>query len=69
MVAGGIVVGLALTLAAQRVIKAVLFGVSPLDAFTLGAAVTVLSAVCFLAALLPARRAAAVDPLNAIRAD
>jgi ABC-type antimicrobial peptide transport system permease subunit len=69
MLAGGILLGLALTLAAERVIKTVLFGVSPLDGLTLAAAVAVLCAVSCLAAFLPARRAAAIDPLDAIRAE
>jgi predicted permease len=67
LLAAGIVAGLALTLGAQRLIKSVLFGVSPLDAWTLGAAVAVLAAVSMLAAFLPARRAASIDPLDAMR--
>jgi ABC-type antimicrobial peptide transport system permease subunit len=43
--------------------------VSPLDLVTLGAAVAVLGAVSTLAAFLPARRAAAIDPLEAIRTE
>jgi putative ABC transport system permease protein len=69
MLAAGTLLGLALTLAAERVIKTVLFGVSPLDGPTLAAAVGVLCAVSSLAAWLPARRAAAIDPLDAIRAE
>jgi putative ABC transport system permease protein len=67
LLASGIVAGLALTLGAQRLIKSVLFGVSPLDALTLAAAVAVLAAVSMLAAFLPARRAASIDPLDAMR--
>jgi predicted permease len=63
----GIIAGLALTLGAERLIKSVLFGVSPLDAWTLAAAVAVLAAVSLLAAFLPARRAACIDPLEAMR--
>jgi putative ABC transport system permease protein len=69
MVAGGILLGLVLTLAAESVIKTVIFGVSPLDAVTLAAAVAVLCVVSALAAFLPARRAAAIDPLDAMRAE
>jgi putative ABC transport system permease protein len=63
----GVAAGLALTLGAERLIKSVLFGVSPLDAVTLAAAVAVLATVSLLAAFLPARRAAAIDPLEAMR--
>jgi ABC-type antimicrobial peptide transport system permease subunit len=63
----GIALGVALTVAAARVIRSVLFGVSPLDIGTIGAAVLVLAIVTALAAFLPARRAAGIDPLDAIR--
>ncbi len=69
MLALGILLGLGLTLAAERLIRSALYGVSPLDGATLAAAVLVLVAVCALAAFLPARRAAAVDPLEAMRVD
>jgi predicted permease len=69
MLAAGIVLGLALTLAAERAIKTVLFGVSPLDALTLASAIAVLCAVSALAAFIPAQRAAGIDPLTAIRAE
>jgi putative ABC transport system permease protein len=69
MLAGGILLGLALMLAAEHVIKTVLFGVSPLDVLTLASAIAVLCGVSSLAAFLPARRAATIDPLDAIRAE
>ena len=58
-----------MTVVAERALKTLLFGVSPLDPSTLAGAVGLLAAVSFMAAFLPARRAAAVDPLDAIRAD
>ena len=63
----GVAVGLVLTVGAERLIKSVLFDVSPLDVTTLGLAVVVLGLVTALAAFLPARRAAGIDPLDAIR--
>jgi ABC-type lipoprotein release transport system permease subunit len=51
------------------VLKTLLFGVSPLDPSTLAGAVALLAGVSLTAAFLPARRAAAVDPLVAIRAE
>ena len=69
LLVSGVAIGLVLMGAGARVLNAALFGVSPLDAPTLGAAVVVLSGVTLLAALLPARRAAAVDPIEAMRAE
>ena len=69
LLAAGIAIGLGLTLIAERLIKSVLFGVSPLDALTIGGAVAVLAMVSVVAVFLPARRAASIDPLDAIRAD
>jgi putative ABC transport system permease protein len=65
----GVVIGLALALATGRLIGALLFAVSPADTFVLAGATCVLMAVALLSALLPARRAAAVDPIVALRAD
>jgi len=67
MLAVGVVLGLVFTVGAERLIKSVLFDVSPLDVTTLGLAVMVLGVVTALAAFLPARRAAGIDPLDAIR--
>jgi putative ABC transport system permease protein len=69
LLAWGIGLGVGMTVVAERVLKTLLFGVSPLDPSTLAGAVGLLAAVSFIAAFLPARRAAAVDPLDAIRAD
>lgn len=67
LLAAGIGAGLALTFGAERLIKSVLFGVSPLDSLTIAAAISVLALVSLLAAFLPARRAASIDPLEAMR--
>lgn len=69
LMAVGIFIGLGLTFAAERLMKTVLFGVSPIDSLTLGGAVLVLGIVSLLAVFLPARRAAAIDPLDAIRTE
>jgi putative ABC transport system permease protein len=69
LLAAGVGLGLAMTVVAERLIKSALFGVSPLDPWTLAGAVGVLAGVSLIAALLPARKAAAVDPLDAIRAE
>jgi putative ABC transport system permease protein len=69
LLVGGVAAGLVLIGAGSRVLNAALFGVSPLDAPTLGAAVIALSGVTLIAAVLPARRAASVDPIEAMRAE
>jgi ABC-type antimicrobial peptide transport system permease subunit len=56
-------------LATTRALRALLFGVSPADALTLGAASLLLFAVALLAAYIPAARAQRTDPVIALRAD
>jgi predicted permease len=63
----GVAAGLACALALTRLMLALLFGVSPTDPGTLAAVPVLLAAVALLASWLPARRAAAIEPLEAIR--
>ena len=65
----GVAAGLAGALALTRVLAALLFGVSPTDPLTLAAAAAVLLAVAAAASWPPARRAAAMDPAQALRAE
>jgi ABC-type antimicrobial peptide transport system permease subunit len=65
----GAVVGCAGTLASARFFAGLLFGVGPTDPLALLAAVLVLGAISLAATLLPARRAALVDPAVALRAE
>jgi predicted permease len=65
--AGGAVVGLLASLALGRVIASFLFGVGAADPLTLVGVSVVLLAVAALASYLPARRAARLDPMLAIR--
>ncbi|HKX00172.1 MAG TPA: ABC transporter permease [Bryobacteraceae bacterium] len=69
LIAIGTGAGLALTLVANRILRSLLFGVSPMDAATLGCVILTLAVVSLAATLIPARRAARVDPLEAIRAE
>jgi hypothetical protein len=69
LLGAGIAAGLVLTLLANRVLRSVLFGVSPTDAMTLAGAVLTLAIVSAVATLVPARRAAKIDPLEAIRSE
>ena len=69
MVALGIAIGLPIAWMASRVVSSMLFGVTAHDAFTTVVAIAVLACAAFVAAFLPARRAARVDPLVAIRCE
>jgi predicted lysophospholipase L1 biosynthesis ABC-type transport system permease subunit len=59
--------GLAGSFALTRVLEGLLYDVSPVDPLTLAAACMALLGIAWLATLLPARRAARVDPLAALR--
>jgi putative ABC transport system permease protein len=63
----GLVIGLALSLATNRLLASQLFGVSPHDPLLLTTVGVVLLSIALLASLLPARRAARVDPLASLR--
>ncbi|HKI04485.1 MAG TPA: ABC transporter permease [Thermoanaerobaculia bacterium] len=63
----GIGIGLAFALALTRLMLALLYDVSPTDPTTFVAVPVLLTAVALMASWLPARRAAAVEPLEAIR--
>jgi ABC-type antimicrobial peptide transport system permease subunit len=65
----GLAAGLVLALAMTRVVAQMLFGVEATDPMTYAAVVAVLAAVAAMACLAPARRAAAIDPMQALRAD
>jgi ABC-type antimicrobial peptide transport system permease subunit len=65
----GSVVGIIVTVASGRLIGSFLFGLAPQDPLTIVAASLLLMAVAALAGLVPARRAANVDPVIALRAE
>ncbi len=65
----GLLAGLAGTYYATRIIASFLFETTPHDPATLVAVVTLLGAAAGLAAWLPARRAASIDPVAALRAE
>ncbi|MEX2285162.1 MAG: FtsX-like permease family protein [Gemmatimonadota bacterium] len=65
----GIAIGIGASLVVTRALSALLFGVSRLDPLTYAAVSVVLAFVALLATYVPARRAARVDPVIALRAD
>jgi len=69
LTAAGVVLGLGGALATSGIIANLLYGVTARDPLTFGGVALVLGAVAALASYLPARRAARVDPLEAMRGD
>jgi predicted permease len=65
----GVVCGVAAALALMRLMASLLFHVSPLDPITYGAVSLGLIATAMLASYVPSRRAATVDPVEALRAE
>jgi putative ABC transport system permease protein len=63
----GVIVGMAGALTLTRVLTNLLFGITPTDPLTFGAVVLMLVGVTLLACYIPARRAAKVDPMVALR--
>jgi predicted permease len=68
-VAVGLIAGFGISVAAVRVLGSILYGVNPFDPIAFTAAVAVLAGAAGAAAWLPARRAAAVDPMLALRSE
>jgi macrolide transport system ATP-binding/permease protein len=69
LIVAGVVVGLGCALGAGMLMRTLLFGVTAWDAPTLGAVAMVLAVFALMASYLPARRAASVNPVEALRAE
>jgi putative ABC transport system permease protein len=67
LVVAGLGIGMVCALWAGRLVKSFLYQVQPLDGWTYASVVVLLLLVGALAALIPARRAAAVEPIEALR--
>jgi putative ABC transport system permease protein len=65
----GVVVGCAIAVAVARAMDALLYGLAPLDAVSFVASAGLLVVASFAAAVVPARRAAGVDPLRSLRSE
>jgi ABC-type antimicrobial peptide transport system permease subunit len=64
----GVAIGLGAAMGLTRLMSSLLFGISPFDPLTYAAVPVILVAAVMLASYLPARRASAVDPVEALRA-
>jgi ABC-type antimicrobial peptide transport system permease subunit len=64
----GVLLGIAASLGLAKLIESQLFGVASSDPLTLASVLTLMTAVAAAAAYVPARRAARVDPVVALRA-
>jgi predicted permease len=69
MAVAGTAIGVFVAVSLTRYLRDVLFGVEPTDALTYAAVVASMLGVAFIASLVPARRAATVDPAIAFRSD
>jgi ABC-type antimicrobial peptide transport system permease subunit len=67
MITAGLAGGLAAAFLLTRFLASLLFGVTPLDPIAFGAVAALLSGAGLLASLLPARRAARIAPMEALR--
>jgi putative ABC transport system permease protein len=65
----GMIGGVAMSVGVARAIESMLYGTSPLDRATFAVVVAVIAASALVACVLPARRAAAVDPAITLRAE
>jgi ABC-type antimicrobial peptide transport system permease subunit len=65
----GLILGLPLAIGAGRLISSQLYGVSSWDPIALSVAAGALALSAFVAAMIPARRAASISPMNALRTE
>lgn len=68
-VALGLLLGIPLAIGAGRLLSAQLYGITGWDPFALGVAMASLAVCAFIAAIIPAARAASIDPMKALRTE
>lgn len=69
LVAIGLAIGIPVSLLGGRLMSSQLYGVQTYDPLTLATAIMVLSAFAALAGFIPARRAASIEPMHALRTE
>jgi ABC-type antimicrobial peptide transport system permease subunit len=69
LIVPGVAVGLAGAVGVATLMRSLLFGTAPWDFATLGGVAVALAGSALIASYIPARRAAAVDPIEALRAE
>ena len=69
LTAAGVAIGLCISAGVMQLMKSLLFGISPFDPLTYITIPLILAASAMIASYLPARRAAAVDPAEVLRAE
>jgi ABC-type antimicrobial peptide transport system permease subunit len=69
LTAAGVTIGIPLALLVGKALTSALYGVKPYDAVTYVFAVVGVAIVAMAASLIPARRAAGIDPLTALRSE
>jgi putative ABC transport system permease protein len=69
LVGGGLIAGLLLAIGTGRLVKSFLYEVKPIDLGTYAAVVAALAIIGTVASLLPARKAASIEPMEALRED
>ncbi|HEY2472957.1 MAG TPA: ABC transporter permease [Terracidiphilus sp.] len=65
----GVILGIGAAFASMRLMSSILFKVSPMDPWTYSLAALAIFAISWIACYLPSRRAAQVNPVNALRAE
>ena len=65
----GTLVGLVVSLVAARLLSNLLYGVTPTDPFAFGCGSALVILVALVASWIPARRAASIDPMQALRTE
>lgn len=69
LIIAGLITGLSASLAVNRMLAGLLYGVTPSDPLSLAAVAALVAAIAITVCLLPARRAAKADPMELLRAD